>query len=190
MIGGGSYSREQIDSDVSGPIRRSKGNNTSNIPLTVPANKATEISVHELTPIIRTSPWRKYEQIFNLQCGGNNYVTVAEIKCPDLDENFSSDDEVSIEKDSAPRSNSSLVMVQDFYGPEAKKQVHSIQQIRHRKFLRVQEVFFYENTFSAVFKFMPLSLHDIVGNPIINEIRLASILGQVSVLSLQVFCWN
>ncbi|KAK3369556.1 hypothetical protein B0T24DRAFT_532759, partial [Lasiosphaeria ovina] len=41
------------------------------------------------------------------------------------------------------------------------------------------EVFYIGNVFSAVFIFIPLSLFDIAGNPLINEIRLVSILGQI-----------
>ncbi|KAK3350312.1 hypothetical protein B0T25DRAFT_458531, partial [Lasiosphaeria hispida] len=73
-------------------------------------------------------------------------------------------------KDSSLQNNSSLIMVQGFNRPETKEQVQSIQKIQHHKFLYIQEVFFYKNTISAIFKFMPLSLSNIVKNPIINKI--------------------
>jgi len=177
-----SYSEEK-DRDVSEPIRRAKGNNEPVITATESTGirKSPEIDVYKSVGAIQASPWRRYQQLYKLQFGNNSeYITVAELKSPALHGTSSSDDNLSTGRDSFSRNNFSVVMIKSFYGPDAKTQLQSIRQIRHEKFLHLQELFWFENTFLGIFKFMPLSLHEMAtGTPAVNEIRLASILGQV-----------
>jgi hypothetical protein len=50
----------------------------------------------------------------------------------------------------------------------------------HPNFVSALDAFKFEGSVYVVFEHMPISLQYIAGNPYINELRLASILGQVS----------
>ncbi|KAK3391290.1 hypothetical protein B0H63DRAFT_364546, partial [Podospora didyma] len=103
--------------------------------------------------------WACYRKLYKLQFGGSDYVTVAE---------WSSQEETA------------LLMIQQLTGPSARNQTMFVQSIDHRRFLRPREVISSSTAYHVAFEFMPLSLAEMAGNHLINELRLASIMGQVS----------
>ena len=108
--------------------------------------------------LIYESPWNSYEKLYTLQFGENDYVTVAERSRPEPDK-------------------SPLVIVKEFV-PESSA-VDAIQKVHHKQFVRLQKLYSTGSTVCAFFEFMPLSLSEIAGHPLMNDLRLASILGQV-----------
>lgn len=114
-----------------------------------------------LVPILYVSPWTKYGKCFELQFGSNPYVVVAGPSATAAD------------------SDSDTVLVQRLRGINEQVQVQSIQRIQHPSFLAAQEIFYCEEVFSVSFDFMPISLAELAGNPLLADIHLACILGQV-----------
>jgi hypothetical protein len=55
-----------------------------------------------------------------------------------------------------------------------------LQRTHHPNFVSALDAFRFEQSLYVVFEHMPISLQHIAGNPYMNELRLASILGQVS----------
>lgn len=105
------------------------------------------------------SPWDNYEKLFQLQFGAGEYVVVCE-------------------KLSGERGKSKLAMIQTLSGPNIERQMQLLQCLEHPNIVPLQSRFLDTSHF-AEFEFMPLSLVEIMANPLLNELRLASILGQV-----------
>ena len=110
-------------------------------------------------PLVHESPWNSYEKLFALQFGENDYVTVAEKSRPVADQ-------------------SPLVIVKKFV--PGSSCINTIQGFHHKQFVSPQDLYSTGGTVYAFFEFMPLSLAEIAGHPLMNDVRLASILGQVS----------
>lgn len=107
------------------------------------------------------SPWRSYEKSYELRLGVGGRVTVAERKEP-LD---------------------GVVTVRNFSTYNAEEKLRVLQRIKHKNFVSVLEVFSSEDSFHIVFEHMPICLGHFAGilkYP--NELQLASILGQVSLM--------
>jgi hypothetical protein len=107
---------------------------------------------------MQESPWKRYKKIYGLQFGESEFVTVAE-------ERYSP---------------CNIVNLRSFSGPSADDQLRMLQQIQHAKFVSALEIYNFDKTFCVAFEHMLLSLQEIAGNPYLDEIRLASILGQVN----------
>ena len=108
--------------------------------------------------LILESPWNSYEKLYSLQFGENDYVTVAEKTRPEPDQ-------------------SPLVIVKEFVPGSGA--INAIQKVHHKQFVSLQKLYSTGSTVCAFFEFMPLSLSEIAGHPLMNDLRLASILGQV-----------
>ncbi|CAK7202008.1 hypothetical protein SEUCBS139899_004726 [Sporothrix eucalyptigena] len=81
-------------------------------------------------------------------------------------------------------SDADTILMQELLGEngQVQEQVQWIQRIQHPAFLAAREIFCYgktKSTFSVSFDFMPISLAELVGNPLLAEIHYACILGQV-----------
>ena len=107
------------------------------------------------------SPWTAYTSLYTLQFGDGEYFTIAEKKRPDPDK--------------CP-----VVIVKCFSGPSAESRIQAIRRIHSTAFVTMRQVFSTANKSYALFDFMPLSLAEIAGHPLVDDLRLASILGQVS----------
>ncbi|KAH8799662.1 kinase-like domain-containing protein [Xylogone sp. PMI_703] len=103
------------------------------------------------------SPWRNYKRIYQLRLGVGDHVTIAEHKSHPFD----------------------LVTMRCFSGPRVGEKLDMLQQIQHPNFVSAFEAFRFEQSLYIVFEHMPISLHYIAGNPYINKLRLASVLGQI-----------
>lgn len=115
------------------------------------------LRAHEYMRAKLKSPWCSYDKIYQLRLGDGDRVTVAERKEPPSD----------------------VVTVRSFSGPKVEDKLRMLQQIQHTNFVSALEIFKFEESFYVIFEHMPISLHYIAGNPYINELRLAAILGQV-----------
>jgi hypothetical protein len=104
------------------------------------------------------SPWRSYRKIYQLRLGVGDRVTVAECKTHPFD----------------------LITIRSFSGPEVEDKLNMLQRIQHHNFVSALDGFRFEQSIYIVFEHMPISLLFVAGNPYIDELRLASILGQVS----------
>jgi hypothetical protein len=131
------------------------------------------VRAHEYITRKAESPWRSYEEIYQLRLGvgldgvGLDRVIVAQRRSPPFN----------------------LVTVRRFVGPAVEDKFHMLQRIQHARapslrgnanFVSALGAFEVEKSLYVVFEHMPISLHYIAGNPYINELRLAAILGQVS----------
>lgn len=113
------------------------------------------------------SPWKSYEKLFTLQFGEGNYYAVAEKRKPES-------------------KRSPVVMVKEFPQASGREAVKAIQKIRHEQFVTTRHVFARDGVCTVMFEYMPLSLSEMEGHPLLNDIRLASILGQVGLNSQRV----
>lgn len=73
-----------------------------------------------------------------------------------------------------------LVLIQTLTGLDAEDQLQCIKRIQHPRFLKCQDIFSVGEFQKVAFEFMPVSLAEFAGNPLINELVLASIVGQES----------
>ncbi|PIG82694.1 hypothetical protein AARAC_010894 [Aspergillus arachidicola] len=112
--------------------------------------------------VVHNSIWKHYDKLFALQFGGGDYFTVAEKSAMNPEE-------------------SPVIIVKRIAGND---RIKTIQKIQHERFVRAQEFFTAENAYFVAFEFMPLSIAEFMGHPLMNELRLASILGQVSDVAL------
>ncbi|KAK3938284.1 hypothetical protein QBC46DRAFT_410348 [Diplogelasinospora grovesii] len=121
----------------------------------------SDYTVDELAPVAHHSPWKNYQRLFKVKFGDAEYFTVAEKFLPSANDK------------------NSLVIIKSFLGHRAQNQIQSIQKVRDASFVTALEIFKVDDGFSVVFEFMHMSLSEIAGNPLLNELRVASILGQV-----------
>lgn len=110
------------------------------------------------------SPWDMYQPLFDLQLGDVDYFTIAEQKIPDVVRN-------------------PVVIMKTFTGPTAETHIQAIRRIQNDRFVDPQLFFHIESGYLVSFEFMPLALCEIAGNPLLNDLRMASALGQVSYVS-------
>ena len=112
--------------------------------------------------ILHLSPWKSYRKIFQLKLGKAETSVVAEKLSPAINED------------------NSVVLVQSLSGSNVQDQIRSLRQIRHANFVTALAAFQVDHAWLVAFEFMPISLSEFAGNPLLNELRVASILGQVS----------
>jgi len=119
---------------------------------------ASGVRAHEYIMTKEGSPWRSYERIYQLRLGVGDRVTVAERRSPPFN----------------------VATVRSFLGSRVEDKLRMLQQIQHTNFVSALDAFKFERSLYVVFEHMLISLQHIAGNPYIDELRLASILGQVS----------
>ncbi|EJP60717.1 uncharacterized protein BBA_10335 [Beauveria bassiana ARSEF 2860] len=105
-------------------------------------------------------PQDTYRRLFDLQLGESNYFTVAE-------------------EDRSHPERQSVVIIKTFTGPAAKSQIQAIRRIQHNRFVDAKEFLPIDEGYLVSFEFMPLALCEIAGNPLLNDVRLASVVGQI-----------
>lgn len=105
--------------------------------------------------------WDTCVELYSLQFGNSNYFPVVE--------------QTQSLSDEHP-----IYIVKQFSGVNVEERLNFIQQIKHELFVQPRHIFSIESERFVTFEFMPLSLAELEGNPLMNDLRLASILGQVS----------
>lgn len=129
------------------------------------------VRAHEYVRTKHGSPWRIYEKTYQLRLGIKDWVAVAERR-------YLPSNVVTVRSERKdPLSN--LVIVRSFSGPNVEEKLRKFQQIQHANFVSALEVFRFNETSYVIFEFMAYSLYYVAGNPLLNEIHLAAILGQV-----------
>lgn len=130
------------------------------------------VRAHEYTRTKSRSPWEDYEKCWDLRLGVENWITVAERRGAQPN---------AVAVKSRPNDPlSKLVLVKRLEGPTFEENVRKLQQIQHTNIISALEVFRFERTSYVVFEYMAYSISYVAGNPRLDEIRLAAILGQVS----------
>lgn len=117
---------------------------------------------------IRThaSPWEMYEKSYDIRLGAENaFVTVAERR--------------KTSRTAARKPFSSLVLVKRLSGASVEDKLRKLQQIQDASIASPIEIFNFGGAYDVVFEYMAYSLYYVTGNPFLNEIRLAAIVGQV-----------
>ncbi|KAJ4156158.1 hypothetical protein LMH87_001371 [Akanthomyces muscarius] len=104
--------------------------------------------------------WDTCVELYSLQFGNSDYFSIVEQTQPLSDEY-------------------PIYIVKRFSGINVEERMNFIQQIKHELFVQPRHIFSVENERFVTFEFMPLSLAELEGNPLMNDFRLASILGQV-----------
>lgn len=159
---------EDYQPEESGAVRREDRESTpaSKVPVVsvTKARKSPITKAHELVAATSNAPEKEYRKLYKLQFGDSPYFSVAQ--------------------DANSSQHGQLVIIQKLFGNDTEDQVRSIRQIRHPRFLVCQEMFSLEGSSAIAFEFMPLSLAELAGNPLLDELILASILGQVGHHSL------
>ncbi|OCK73972.1 hypothetical protein K432DRAFT_398460 [Lepidopterella palustris CBS 459.81] len=103
------------------------------------------------------SPWTNYEESYELRLGVDNRVVVAVQKDFPFDE----------------------VTVRKFSVSKVPGRLRLFKQDRHGNVVNILDTFRFEEMIYVIYEHMPLSLHHIANSPLLDEIRLAAILGQV-----------
>ncbi|KAF1964838.1 hypothetical protein BU23DRAFT_364707, partial [Bimuria novae-zelandiae CBS 107.79] len=118
-----------------------------------------------------SSPWEDYEKCWDLRLGIKDWITVAERRGAQSN---------AVAVKSRPNDPlTKLVLVKRFEEPKSKENVRKLQQVQHTNILSALEAFMFERTSYVVFEYMAYSISYIAGNPRLDEIRLAAILGQM-----------
>ena len=120
---------------------------------------------HEYVRTKNLSPWDTYEKLGELRLGVEDWVTVAQRKQPSAN---------------LPDSSSNLVVVRKYSGSDAQGRLERLHQIRHANIVSMREIFAFEDASYVIFEHMVICLSQVAGNLLLNEIRLAAILGQAS----------
>jgi hypothetical protein len=108
--------------------------------------------------------WATYTKLYSLQFGASDYYPVAEQKHQRKESNL----------DENP-----VVIIKTFNGSATLDNIQDIKRIKHKNFVSIRNILLVGSDISVAFEFMPLSLSEIAGNPLIDDLRLASILGPV-----------
>lgn len=109
----------------------------------------------------RRSPWKSYKKLFALQFGNSLHYTVAE-------------------KTTITSGMTCVVLMKKIEGSKDDHSMRLIETIKHDRFVPVVEVFPAKKACFVAFEFFPISLAEFTGNPLMNELILASILSQVA----------
>ncbi|TQV90170.1 protein kinasedomain-containing protein [Cordyceps javanica] len=141
--------------------------NTQDVPMRIGAHQQStqqpvkvDANLMVSAPRAPKTPRQTYEKLFDLQLGDCDYYTVAEQTNPDVEGN-------------------PVVIIKTFTGPKADSHVQVIRGIQHNRFVNAQLFLAIDDGYLVSFDFMPMSLCEIAGNPLLNDLRLASILGQI-----------
>ncbi|KAJ2976443.1 hypothetical protein NQ176_g4952 [Zarea fungicola] len=121
--------------------------------------KNNEASI-TVAPVAPKLPWDTYQKLFDLQLGDSDYFTVAEKKAPDPDRN-------------------PVVIIKTLTGPGAEIRAQVIKSIRHNRFVEPLLFFSIDTGYLVSFEFMPMALCEIAGSPLLNDLRMASAVGQI-----------
>lgn len=106
-------------------------------------------------------PWRSYKKLYALQFGDSPYFPIGE-------------------KTTITTGKTSMVIVKTIAGSKQSPSMKLIQSITHDRFVQVVDIFATEECCSIAFEFLPISLAEFMGNPLMSELRLAAILSQVN----------
>ncbi|KAF1733553.1 hypothetical protein CRV24_007457 [Beauveria bassiana] len=145
------------------PLKRLKNKDqNASMPIGVHQQSTkSDAGLKAAAPRAPKSSWQTYEKLFDLQLGDNDYFTVAEKKVPDVESN-------------------SVVILKTFTGTKAESHVQAIRGIQHNRFVNAHLFFAIDDGYLVSFEFMPMALCEVAGNPLLNDLRLASILGQAN----------
>ncbi|KAJ2981007.1 hypothetical protein NQ176_g2290 [Zarea fungicola] len=111
-------------------------------------------------PVVHKSLWDSYNELYSIQFGNGDYFPVAQRTKLQPDEH-------------------SLCIVKRFSGVNVEERIHAFQRIKHQQFVQAQKLFSQQNDLFVAFEFMPVSLAEVEGNPLLDDLQLASILGQI-----------
>lgn len=111
-------------------------------------------------PSAVTLPRDSYFKLFDLHLGDNDYYTVAEENRPHPDRN-------------------PVVILKTFTGPRAENQVQAIRRTQHNRFVDAKDFLPIDDGYFVTFEFMPLALCEIAGKPLLDDLRLACVVGQI-----------
>ncbi|KAM3563045.1 hypothetical protein ARSEF4850_002512 [Beauveria asiatica] len=111
-------------------------------------------------PVVHESLWNSYKELYSIQFGNDAYFPVAQ--------------RTKLQPDKH-----SLCIVKRFAGANVDGHIHAIRQVDHQQFVQAQRIFSVQNELFVTFEFMPVSLAEVEGNPLLDDLQLASILGQV-----------
>jgi hypothetical protein len=148
------------------------------IPLRLPAAVGSGARAHQYFDIISDSPWTPYEKIYRIDLG-KEWVTVAERR--------SSPPEIVAMRSKSNPAPLNLVIVRQFTDSSFQDNIRKFRQIQDSTFLSTLEVFSSDGFSYVVCEYMPLSLTYVCGNPLVNEVRLAAMVGQVTFTKQQRF---
>ncbi|RSL52062.1 hypothetical protein CEP51_015114 [Fusarium floridanum] len=103
------------------------------------------------------SPWTTYEKICTVNLGENETMMIAERR------GISGD----------------VVAIRLFALADASTKMEVIRSIQHPSFVTAHEIYQFKGKYYVVYEHMARSLQDVVGNPYLNDDRLAAIIGQI-----------
>jgi hypothetical protein len=156
--------------DILSPKRNDLENEAQNglKPLKLVKAAQSNISVHEYIQTTHGSPWETYEKSYDIRLGlDNTFVTVVERK----------DTQYRTTTRRDPLSD--FALVRRFSGQKIEDKLYKFQEIKHPNIVSPFELFKSKGTNYVALEYMAYSLHYVTGNPHLNEIRLAAIIGPV-----------
>ena len=146
-------------------------NGTDLKPLILPEIVRSGIRAHKYLETVQASPWKTYVKLFDIRLGEENiFVTVAERK----NAQYSTLTEDPL---------SDLALVESFSGPRVEEKLREIQKTRNTNIVSPLNIFRVDGDCYVAFEYMAYSLYYITGSPLLDEIRLAAVVGQVKIPS-------
>lgn len=118
-----------------------------------------------------SSPWVVYRKLFEVRFGNVPSVVVAEPRTTAAGGGGVVLVHALQTATTATREGTAAALIQE--------QVQALLRIRHAAFLEVHTIFCHAETFFAVLEFMPISLAELTGNPLLEDVHIACIVGQV-----------
>jgi hypothetical protein len=114
-------------------------------------------------------PWDYYERMYQLRLGLDHRIIVAEERHPPAEEL------------------ANVYSIRRFSDADMTSRQHLFRDIRHTNLVAATEIFWHERICYVVFEHMPCSLHEVRDIEHLTELRLAAIVGQVSLILFAIF---
>jgi len=125
--------------------------------------KSTEHGAGLPVVVREGSPWDHYEQMYALRLGIDHRAIVAEERHPGTGEL------------------ADVYSIRRFADLDMKTRQNMLRDIQNPNFVTVCEIFWLENICYVVSEHLPCSLYEVRANEHLTELRIAAIVGQVSV---------
>jgi hypothetical protein len=130
-------------------------------PFTLVEAAKAQVRPHEFIRTIEGSPWTRYKGELQLRVGKESFVVAArKVFCPNK----------------GPNSN--LVLVKSFSGPDVRRKLRPVQDIKHANIVSTLEIFADQDDFHVVSEYMAMPLSNIAGSTMLSDIRLIAIVAQ------------
>ncbi|KAF2113725.1 hypothetical protein BDV96DRAFT_601202 [Lophiotrema nucula] len=134
----------------------------------VEANNA-HVRAHEYVRSTSISPWQSYKELYKLRLDLENWVMVVEKK-----------KSVNYSTQSRRDPFANLGLIRAIRGPDVEEKLEMLKAIQHKGFLLPLQIFRQGRLAHVSHDYMATPLSNLAGNPLLDELQVAAILGQLN----------